>query len=89
MLIEHMRTLPEISAEESAYDKKEYFHINQILTRLFRAKYPGWTKMISRNGESAHDADALPNGESRAFYFMLRNCAGRAPAEIAADDDEE
>lgn len=85
MLIEHMRALPELGDAENVYDKKEYSFVNRILTNLFRAKYPEWTQ-LSKDG--AHDVGCIPNGEGEVFKWILRNCAGRAPAEIVPAEDE-
>ncbi|HWQ96468.1 MAG TPA: hypothetical protein VN538_00045 [Clostridia bacterium] len=88
MLVEHLRSLPEIAPTENTYNKPEYKHVNSILTRLFQAKYPQWT---AKTKDGSYDVGAIPNGESSTFYWLLRNCAGRAPEEAAdtACDDAD
>lgn len=78
MLIEHLRSLPELKAGESAYGKEDYSPVNQILTVLFKCKYPEW-QLRTKTGNL--DVFGIPNGEGKDFGWMLRNCAGEAPAE--------
>lgn len=86
MLVEHLRSLPQIGPTENAYKKPEYEHVNVILTRLFQAKYPSWT---ARTSDGLHVAEEIPNGEASTLYWLLRNCAGRAPEELADDEDDD
>ncbi|HWQ55917.1 MAG TPA: hypothetical protein VN442_19670 [Bryobacteraceae bacterium] len=86
MLTEHLRSLPEIAPTENTYNKPEYKHVNGILTRLFQAKYPQWT---AKTKDGSYDVEAIPNGESNTFYWLLRNCAGRAPEEAADTDGRD
>jgi hypothetical protein len=88
MLIEHMRSLPELKSGEDALNKPEYEYINRITTHLFKWKYPSWTQ-TTKGGSLA--LEAIPNGEGKTVDWMLRNCAGRAPVETAlcSNSDEE
>ena len=86
MLIEHLRSLPELHAGENAFDKRECDHVNTILMHLFLAKYPNWTQ---RTKDGFRDGSAIPNGEGEQLSWMLRNCAGRAPAETSRFEDED
>jgi hypothetical protein len=87
MLIEHMRSLPRLQPGENAYEKKEYFHVNTILTRLFRAKYPEWTQ-TTKSG--SWDVNTIPNGEAWLFSKLLRGCAGApVPEEVEAEDEND
>jgi hypothetical protein len=86
MLIEHMRSLPRLAVGENPYKKKEYDHVNVILTKLFEAKYPEWKQ---RTADGLKSVDAIPNGESAVFHRLLRNCAGRAPEKVAEYEDDD
>jgi hypothetical protein len=86
MLIEHLRSLPELHPDEDPHHRQEYCHTNQILTSLFLAKYPNWTQ---RTKSGLRDGEAIPNGEGEQFSWMLRNCAGRAPAETPRFENED
>lgn len=86
MLIEHLRSLPALQSGESALMKKEYGTINIVLTALYVHKYPAWKCRL----HSGHRfVDDLPDGECAVFQKMIRNCAGRAPAELASCDDND
>jgi len=88
MLIERMRMLPEIRNGEDVFAKPEYFHVKRIITHLFRAKYPDWNPQK----DGIRYVSEIPNGEGDQYCWMLRNCAGRAPAEkreIERDDDDD
>lgn len=86
MLIEHMRSLPEITGGEQSYMKPEYVTVNGILALLFKAKYPFWTERTT-NGHL--NLTGLPNGEYATFTWLLHNCAGWAPLEAATRDTED
>jgi len=86
MLVEHMRSLPQLAAGEKAFGKKEYQRINSILTHLFCAKYPTWDKLTP---DGRYDVDEIPNGEGKVFCRLLNNCGGRAPEETVQTADGE
>jgi hypothetical protein len=44
MLIEHMRSLPELGRDEWPFKKAEYTTVSRILKELFLAKYPEWAR---------------------------------------------
>ena len=92
MLIEYMRSLPELTAGENIWHKKEYRPVNTILKELFLAKYPEWAR-APKTTNGSWDSNALRASESKVLEWMLRNCAGRSPAEVAAqditDDDDD
>ena len=89
MLIEHMRSLPEITPNESECDKPEYRIVGKLLSNLYETKYPQWAKAA----DGVRYVMDIPNGEGRPYLWMLRNCAGRAPIEIetvaACPDDDD
>jgi hypothetical protein len=92
MLIEHLRSLPELEQGKGCFDRAEYGPVNRILKELFAAKYPAWA-LEPRLSAGNWDVYKIPNGEGREYEWMLRNCAGRAPIEelkaVASGDDDD
>ena len=81
MLAEHLRNLKPIPSGESAYSYPEYTHVNVILTQLFKAKFPHWTK---RALDGCMDLDGLPRDAHLDFERLFRNCGGRYVTELGA-----
>ena len=79
MLIEHLRSLPELRQGENCRGKAEYQVVDVLLASLFRAKYPSWREIVPGYRCTGH----LPNDEGANYEWMLRNCAGRAPGPDA------
>lgn len=87
MLIEHMRSLPELRKAENCWEKKEYLTVNRIVRLLFAEKYPEWEdKPRLKDG---WDVSQIPNQEGKVYEWMMRNCAGRSPAKVAARDTDD
>ena len=57
MLIEHLRSLPELAQGGNCYDKPEYLTVNRILKEMFLAKYPAWAQ--APKGGGCWDVDKL------------------------------
>lgn len=86
MVIDHLRGLPGIGADENEFSKPEYVAVNRILSELFTVKYPGW---VVRAGRVRRDIEDIPNGEGKAFSWMMRNCAGHAVVEPGDEGDDD
>ena len=86
MLIEHMRSLPEITAGEDECAKPDYQIVKKLLSNLYEKKYPNWVAKVAGGTRYVMD---IPNGEGRHYLWMLRDCAGRAPIEVSTADDDD
>src|SRR5262245_43582428 len=60
MLADHMRSLPAPLANESHFSKPAFSTMNEILTTLFKAKYPAWVG-TKRAKNGSMDVEALPH----------------------------
>lgn len=88
MLVEYLRTLPELASGEDAFEKASYVPAKLILTRIFQAKYPEWK--ARRDG--IFYIDDIPNGGDRVYTRLLKGCGGRIPVEpvqSAAEEDDD
>src|ERR1035441_5143288 len=48
MLIEHMRSLPTITAGEDECAKPDYQIVKKLLSNLYEKKYPNWVAKVGR-----------------------------------------
>ena len=85
MLVEHMRSLPQLQPGEDPYKLPAYSRIRAVLTNLFRAKHPDWKP----DNMGFYWVDGIPAGDCAVFERLFRNCAGRAPEEYETADEGE